>query len=241
VEALLEQLAPESANKRKLLKQLSRLRNKAGKVRDLDVQIAFLKELKVPDRQGHRVQLLEILAEEKSKRSKKLVSSFNSDEVRKLRKRLKKNYSELKLDGVDPLKLAFASLPKAENPPATDKALHSYRISAKHARYLAELAPSSPAAKTFIQELKRAQDAMGEWHDTLKLSQRAEKLFGSVRDSALVSALQNIARAKFRRASSSLLETLRNISSLQGDTTQSPPVHKPSQSPVTAVARTAAA
>src|SRR5579859_6561412 len=47
VEALVSELAPENGNQKKLLKRLSKLRKKAGKVRDLDVQIAFLKELKV--------------------------------------------------------------------------------------------------------------------------------------------------------------------------------------------------
>src|SRR5579864_5487238 len=54
VEALVGELVPESSNKKKLLKLLAKLRKKAGKVRDLDVQIAFLKELKIPDRHNHR-------------------------------------------------------------------------------------------------------------------------------------------------------------------------------------------
>src|SRR5262249_57457539 len=58
VEALVAELVSESAGKRKLLKQLSQLRKKAGKLRDLHVQQAFLKELKMPDRQNHRAELL---------------------------------------------------------------------------------------------------------------------------------------------------------------------------------------
>ena len=66
VEALIGQLAPETRNKKKLLKLLSKLRKKAGKLRDLDVQITFLKNLKIPDRQNHRAQLLEALSSSKS-------------------------------------------------------------------------------------------------------------------------------------------------------------------------------
>src|ERR1700738_1770909 len=73
VEALLKELLPETGNKKKLLKLLSKLRKKAGRVRDLDVQIRFLKDLRVPDRQNHRAQLLELLDEEQRRRSKKLV------------------------------------------------------------------------------------------------------------------------------------------------------------------------
>src|SRR5215475_8739674 len=68
VEALVASLAPESRNKRKLLKLLSNLRKKAGRVRDLDVEIAFLRELKVPERQNHRARLLEALIVEQGQR-----------------------------------------------------------------------------------------------------------------------------------------------------------------------------
>src|SRR5262249_10132919 len=54
VEALVSEFTPDSRNKQKVLKALSRLRKKAGKLRDLDVQIHFLEELKIPDRQNHR-------------------------------------------------------------------------------------------------------------------------------------------------------------------------------------------
>lgn len=240
VEALVEQLSPDGRNKRKLLKQLFRLRKKAGRVRDLDVQIAFLKELKVPDRQNHRAQLIQTLTEEHSKQSNKLASSFQSDDMRKLRKRLRRAYTDLSLNGIDPLKLAFATLPAAGTPPSSDRALHAYRISAKRARYLAELVADSPAAKTFIEELRRAQDAVGDWHDISKLGLRAEKVFGSVRDSALVSALQNISRARFRRASSSFLDALRNVSLLRAENVLPAAAHKASQSSGAAV-KTAAA
>ena len=214
VEALVEQLAPEGESQSKLLRQLSKLRKRAGKLRDLDVQISFLKELKVPDRQNHRAQLLEQLAEEKVKRTKKLAALFNGASVRKLRNRLRKVNAQMNLAGVDPLKIAFARLPRPASANLNEKELHACRIAAKRARYLAELS-NAPAAKLFIEELKRAQDAVGEWHDVLKLSERAEKLFGSVRDSALVAVLQNIMRARFRRAGSSLLDSLRAVEALQ--------------------------
>src|SRR5262249_56774316 len=94
LEAVVDELAPESGNKKKLLKLLSRLRKKAGKVRDLDVEIAFLKELKIPDRQNHRAQLLEVLGEDQARRSKKLTRSLDVDRVKKLRKRLRRAESQ---------------------------------------------------------------------------------------------------------------------------------------------------
>jgi CHAD domain-containing protein len=97
----------------------------------------------------------------------------------------------------------------------TEKMLHACRIAAKHARYLAELATGSAKAKAFVEELKRAQDEVGEWHDVLKLQQRAASLFGTVHDSALVAALQNISRARFRRAVNAMTAAIKSASSPQ--------------------------
>jgi len=239
VEAVLGQLAPESRNKKKLLKLLSKLRKKAGKLRDLDVEIAFLKELKVPDRQNHRAQLLEVLTEEHARRSRKLAKAFDTETVRELRKRLRRARAETKLDGGDPLRYAFASLPKPGQAPLSEKALHAWRIAAKQARYLAELATGSAEAKTFVAELKRAQDAIGEWHDVLKLREKAEQRFGSAHDSALVSVLQNVSRARFRRAVNALLAALGSLSDLQrgiAPATEHKPAASESQAQSAAVA-----
>lgn len=214
VETLVSELAPENGNQKKLLKLLSNLRKKAGKVRDLDVQIAFLKELRVPDRQNQRAQLLEWLETEQARRKKKLEKAFDAETAAELRKRLRRVQSELEVEGIDPLKLALNHLPDAGTTPLNEKMLHTCRIEAKKARYLAELAPESAESKPFIEELKRAQDAIGEWHDIMKLKEHAEHLFGGVSDSALVSVLQNISRAKFRRATSALVTAVNEISKI---------------------------
>jgi CHAD domain-containing protein len=89
----------------------------------------------------------------------------------------------------------------------TEKTLHQYRVVGKRARYLAEMASEDPEAKRLVDQLKRMQDVIGDWHDWLKLTQKAEGLFGEVQDSALVAALSNITRAKFRLALDALRET----------------------------------
>jgi CHAD domain-containing protein len=211
VEALVTEFAPESGNKEKLLKLLSRLRKKAGKLRDLDVQIKFLEGLKIPDRQNHRAALLDSLNSEQARRTRKLPKSFDAETARKLRKRLLRASSTIELNGVDPLRRALGRLPKAHTIQLNEKSLHSFRIAAKSARYIAELADSA-AASSFVEELKKAQDAIGEWHDVLKLKEQAEKRFGRVHDSTLVAALNNLTHARFRRASNAAFEALANIS-----------------------------
>jgi CHAD domain-containing protein len=215
VEALVGEFAPESRNQQKLIKLLSRLRKQAGKVRDLDVQVSFLENLKIPDRQNHRAELLDSLNSERARRLRKLPKNFDADTARKLRKRLRRASSTIELNGVDPLRRALDRLPKANTIQPNEKSLHSFRITAKSARYLAELAESAEA-NSFVEELKKAQDAIGEWHDILKLKEQAEKQFGRVHDSTLVAALNNITHARFRRASNAAFEALANISKRHG-------------------------
>ena len=225
VEALVSELGFENGNQKKLLKLLSKLRKKAGKVRDLDVQIAFLKELRVPDRQNQRTQLIESLDAEQVRRKKKLEKAFVPETSHQLRKRLHRAQDELRLTGVDPLRLAFKRLPDPGPGELSEKMLHACRIEAKKSRYLAELAPESSERDQLIRELKHAQDAIGEWHDTMKLKERAQQLFGSVSESALVSVLQNISRAKFRRATNELLGAIAAVQKLRMARESAPP-HK---------------
>ncbi len=212
IEALVSELAPENGNRKKLLKLLSKFRKKAGKVRDLDVQIALLTELNVPDRQNHRTQLLEWLHSEQLQRKQKLEKSFDAATAAELKKRLRRVQDEVELCGIDLLKLARKRLPDPGTTPLSERMLHACRVQAKRARYLAELAPDSADSRFFVETLKRAQDAVGEWHDIVKLKERAEKLFGSVHDSALVAVLQNVGRSKFRRAANALLTAIAELS-----------------------------
>ena len=71
VEVLVSDLAERrSGNDKKLLKLLARLRKKAGRVRDLDVQSAALRSLKIPEQPVRKARLMRTLAEERSQRGK---------------------------------------------------------------------------------------------------------------------------------------------------------------------------
>jgi hypothetical protein len=86
----------------------------------------------------------------------------------------------------------------------TEDVLHQYRIAVKRARYAAEFAPKSTEAAQFITQLKRLQDAVGNWHDWLTLTQTASKQIGEVSQSSLVAALHNVTSGKFRHAVAAL-------------------------------------
>ena len=59
-------------------------------------------------------------------------------------------------------------------------------------------------AAQFIAQLKHAQDALGDWHDWLMLTQSAAKRLGDVHQSPLVAELHNVSGAKFRHAAAAL-------------------------------------
>lgn len=204
VEALLTDVVRElDRNDEKLLKLLARLRKKAGKLRDLDVQVTALRDLKFPQGNGHKSQLLEVLVEERSEREKGLGKAFNREIAGKIRKRLKRAASQLTVPkNAEPLALTLNKLAQLgrDHAPLTEKTLHEYRIIGKRARYVAELADDNPVAQGVIQQLKHMQDVLGDWHDWLKLTQRAEQLLGGVRESALVAMLRNVTQAKFRQS-----------------------------------------
>ncbi len=238
VEVLLTHVvrAPGS-NERKLTKTFDRLRKRTGKVRDLDVQLATLAKLRVPA--GVQKQRLEsALTDLRSRHEKKLLEKLDKDSISKLRKHLRKfsgNLSAQK-NHENPLTMAqhlVTSLARRQTP-LTEPALHAYRLEAKRARYLAEMAGSNPAANALIEKLVPMQDSLGSWHDSVTLCASAQKILGGVTESALVAELKNLTRARLREAIASV-EELRNSTAKPASLAKEMPaprsaLRKPSQS-----------
>lgn len=208
LQTLLEQLTSgHDRNQKKLLKMLGRIRKRAGKVRDLDVQLAALRSLKIPQEPRRKTQLTQSLIELRAQHEKKLRKMLTKDTIRELRKRLKRASKEVKLESSrDPLAVARQMLAQIARPtgPLAEDVLHRYRIVVKRARYAAEFAPKSAEATAFIDQLKRLQDAIGNWHDWLTLTQTAANRLGEVNQSSLVAALHNVTGGKFRHAVAAL-------------------------------------
>jgi CHAD domain-containing protein len=201
-------------NHKKLLKLLGRIRKRAGKVRDLDVQLAALRSVKIPQEPRRKTQLVNRLIELRAQQEKKLKKAVDEDGVREIRKRLKRAGKNLKPEASrDPLAVARGMLEGIGrgDAPVTEALLHQYRILSKRARYAAEFAEPSREAEQFIAELKRIQDALGDWHDWLTLTQTATEHLGEVRESSLVAELHNVTGAKFRHAVSLLLPLRTNL------------------------------
>jgi CHAD domain-containing protein len=204
LETLLKNLREKPGNnEKKLRKSLSRLRRRAGKVRDLDVQLAVLRSLKTGQEPRRKTELASVLAENRRRQEQRWHKALDRKTLRELRRRLKKAQSRLRLQaGSDPLALALAWFGGGcrKQEPITEEILHAYRGATKRARYLAEFAPKSARRDWVISRLRRVQDALGDWHDWLVLTTSAEKRFGGVRESSLVAALRNLTQVKFRHA-----------------------------------------
>lgn len=208
LQTLFELLLPDrNRNRKKLRKMLSRIRKRAGKVRDLDVQLAALRSLKVSHEPRRKTQLVQGLIELREEDEKRLRKALTKESVREIRKRLRRARKELRPEHLrDPLDIARKMLSQGARPDGnlTEEQLHGHRIITKQARYLAEFAPTSPEVQQLIAQLKRAQDALGDWHDWLTLTQTAARRLGDVHQSPLVAVLHNLTGAKFRKAVAAL-------------------------------------
>ncbi len=208
LETLLQQILTErDRNQKKLLKTLGRVRKRAGKVRDIDVQLAALRSLKIPQEPRRKTQLTQGLIELRVKHEKKLRKILTKDMIREIRRRLKRAAKEItRQKSRDALTVARSMLKEIVRPagPVSENVLHQYRMVVKRARYAAEFAPKSAEAAQFIGQVKRLQDAVGNWHDWLMLTQSAAKRLGDVGQSSLVAALHNVTGSKFRHAVAAL-------------------------------------
>lgn len=203
LQTLLELIPAEGRNQKKLLKMLERIRRRAGRVRDLDVQLAALRSLKVPLEPRRKTQLTQRLLELRAQQEKKLKKLLKQKDLRELRRRLKRAASVADFDMLrDPLAMARQMLESAApaNGPVNDELLHRCRLAVKRARYAAEFAPKSAEKTQLITQLKRLQDTLGHWHDWLTLTDTAVQQFGEINHSSLVAALHNVTRGKFRQA-----------------------------------------
>lgn len=103
-------------NERRLLRDLGKVRKRAGKARDMDVLTAFTSQLRVDGEQDCKVQLLEHLGARRSKQARKmhtLIGKYG----RALRRRLKRTSAHMEkllrraqqnLDGTAPAAMAEA-------------------------------------------------------------------------------------------------------------------------------------
>lgn len=206
LEAAIQALALEDEPRaHRLLKSVSRLRKKAGKVRALDVFIRFAAKLATPGQEDSLVQLLDHLGAKRQKADRKLHRAI-SDSGKSAKRQLKKCSSLFQPDGESPaeqqLKLVSAASELSTElvswPRLSRANLHTYRLKVKELRYTLQLIDGSNAE--VIGSLGELTDAIGEWHDWSELYTVASKLFEGTRRLFLLSPIRSTASAKLRHA-----------------------------------------
>ena len=195
----------------KLLSQLTKLRRRAGRVRDVDVQIVALRAVHIGRQEETKSRLMAELEHQRSKQQKRLVVAVEdrfSDRMRARMRRLEVAVSSLNggANGIPRRnKLSAARLSRAvkelirvaqQQQTFTPRSLHQFRIQCKKTRYLAELLPGTA---DLIQQLKTMQDSIGDWHDWLTLTQNASRIADDG-ESPLLAHLENVTKAKFADA-----------------------------------------
>jgi CHAD domain-containing protein len=195
-----------------LLRQLKKLRRAAGKVRDVDVQLAALRTLHVHAKRDKAAVRRE-LEQVHLKRADKLARTIEKALDKGLEKRLKAvgegmaavaefpATADRRPAAGGPLMAALRKFADLGEPfrQLTDANLHDFRMACKRIRYLAEMAGETPDAEAAIRQLKRIQDAVGEWHDWVNLAQTAEESLVN-EHSPLLAAVRAGRRAKFNEA-----------------------------------------
>jgi CHAD domain-containing protein len=214
----------------KVLRALKKMRQAAGVVRDIDVQQELVAET-TPKKNGSQSaddvrkdarQLRQDLQRWRDKHADELVTLLKQQKT-DLPLAFKNLFDSL--EGADSLALSEADLTSrvrawySENvpEPAPDlddiEHLHDIRKQAKLARYLAESAPSSAAkARRLASQFEDLQEAGGQWHDWLLLSEIARKYLGNSAE---------LPKRYAARAQKSLKQFERQIEKMNGRTARS--------------------
>lgn len=222
MEVVLDSLPEE--NHDKLRRQLGAIRRLAGDIRDLDVQQRLLRGLRVEGRPEQKEAVARKLASKRAKREKKLLARLDEECVASLRKRLHRLGVELRQLSTmsqmpalhDPLRAAmdqFAEL-SSEVDGLSPETLHEFRTRCKRIRYLAEIGCGQPDADLVVGELKRAQDAIGAWHDWAELLRLSGKVLSDTPHAMLLGVLRTTVAAHYAlalRTAREVRESLRAI------------------------------
>lgn len=225
IEALLQVVRPEPDKAtQKFLKQMARIRRRCGRVRDVDVQVAALRKLKIGREATTKAQLMDTLDRKHERRCERLLEELDTATVRRFQKSAARVCTSLfepppapkdaeegeaaapappPMDAIQPVPLAlrmFSHLARTHRA-LTEETLHQYRLQGKYVRYVAEMAGEEDAqAVEIVAEMKRMQDAVGEWHDWLELMQTAERVLAHPERHALYAAIGSAKHGKFLEA-----------------------------------------
>lgn len=231
IESLVSYANPDLTKKlERTLERLADLRRRAGKVRDIDVQVELLDQLGNGSTAKDRKMLLTVLDKKRDRQSRRLVSLLKKFADVKLFSRLERiaekagtgpSESNRPLAPLEAARSQLAVMAGAvARQPLKPSRLHDARIQVKKIRYLAELAEESAEQKGFIANLKAAQNAIGAWHDWEELTRLAEHRFAERANCALLSEIRALFATRHGAAVSAVADL---FASTQPTATRKPP------------------
>ncbi|HEX3741562.1 MAG TPA: CHAD domain-containing protein [Terriglobales bacterium] len=215
LESTFSALSLDSAkNERRLIKEVRKIRKRAGKVRDLDVLTGDLATIHVDGESECQVQLLEHLGAKRQKQTRKLrklISRQRADMKHRLRKASTTVDKVLKNKELQPGSVAAAESLGLSSELGTPRRfsksnLHPYRLKVKQLRYVLELSPDHPK---FANDLGEVKDAIGDWHDWEELVAIADDVLDHGAKCKLTRRIKAIADSKFDHAAR-VADRLRN-------------------------------
>jgi CHAD domain-containing protein len=224
VETLVNYAEPRLTKKQeKILEELRALRKRAGKVRDLDIQIGLLPSIGNRSASADKRALLESLKKKRTKQASRLASAVKKLDGSKFSNRLariteKSSSEDSQQKGtaaqLQEIKDELAELSTEYSPQEVLKPrrLHDLRIKLKLLRYRTELAPETAEQKDLAEKLKTVQDSIGEWHDWQMLAESAEDEFGDRINCALLVEIRSLFAAKYSAANSAAINLLTSYS-----------------------------
>jgi CHAD domain-containing protein len=184
---------------------LDKVLKRAGKLRDAGLHLKMLKEMKLPDQQKPKAKLKSRLEKRYEKRQERLRDLLESASLSDVRQALsiiedKGDTTRPKASGEQGKELQellnrYASSVHARGVLSKEN-LHEYRLTCKEFRYEAELIGGAEADDQ-VKQFKRVQDAIGEWHDWLVLSELAQK---ELKKGPLSRSITSIEARKLARA-----------------------------------------
>lgn len=190
----------------KLTKQLARLRRRAGRVRDLDVQLGALRSVRLENSGREKALVARHLIALRQRQARRFVRALQQLDsgLNKRMHRVARVFAAGSSEAAESRDYTAQALLRFRKlvlgqPALTEDNLHAFRMDCKRIRYLAEMSGDMPGTRSVVTELKRIQDSIGEWHDWLTLTELADELLPT-ENSPLLAALRAQRSVKFNEA-----------------------------------------
>jgi CHAD domain-containing protein len=217
IDSLVAFAGPDLGRKqRRALDDLAALRKRAGKVRDLDMQMDLLGTIANGSTVSDRRALAGFLERKRARQARRLRAHIDS--LRETRflghlERIGEKVGSLSGTASAPMEEARRQLSQlaveyGSRMAIEPRLLHQVRIRLKMMRYLAEAGAGSAEQRRMLRSLKAAQDALGAWHDWENLMATAEKLLGERLNCPLLLEIRALLTSRYAVAAAAVAQLL---------------------------------